>query len=590
LVPLKRLGAITILLFLLTGAGPALAEEAPASVTIAYSPYEMAAIRDAEKALGTEVDYAAEGKIVEGIDAIRLDPVDPHDPVPLALNAAHITTKHDVVVHEVLLRPGDRYRKILADESARNLRAFAYMSIIVCVPMKGSAPNLVRVVMITKDVWSLIADVDFHVTSGGIERLMFEIEENNFAGRQVGISARSILQPESVSFGGAYVAPRLAGRWLKFQSEGNVIINRRSGEPEGSFGHAVIEQPLYTTRTPWAWSTGLNWNDEVYRRYTNADVARFEDTIPWVFRSRRIEQIATVTKSLGWARKNDFTLGLQLIRDFYRVRDESLYEPQQVAAFKTAAIPVGEARSLAFVQWRNYRNDFLRIVDFETLSLQEDYRLGPDIVLKGYPVLQAFGSTRDLVGARAAASYTISIGDGFARALVDTTTEAELHRIADASLGGEIRLVSPRTGLGRLVFDVTAQNRWRNYLNRLSVLGGEDRLRGWPTRYFVGKNVFATNLEFRTRPIQISSIQAGAAFFYDTGRAFNENFDQISPAHSVGAGIRLVIPELDRAVLRGDFGFPISAGDLPAGVLPMSFFFSFHQAFRTSHMPGPMGP
>jgi len=55
-------------------------------------------------------------------------------------------------------------------------------------------------------------------------------------------------------------------------------------------------------------------------------------------------------------------------------------------------------------------------------------------------------------------------------------------------------------------------------------------------------------------------------------------------------GVRAVIPEVDRVVLRGDLGFPIAPAGLPPGVMPMSFFISFHQAFRTAYMPGPMGP
>jgi len=419
---------------------------------------------------------------------------------------------------------------------------------------------------------------------------MIELEETNLAGRQVEVSARSILQPESLSLGAAYVAPRFAGRFLSLHAEGNVIINRRSGSPEGSFGNAYLEKPLFSTLTNWSWATGVGWNDEVYRRYTNAAVAQYEGGLPWVYRSRRIEEAFSATRSFGWARKHDLTLGASIIRDSYRIPNIDGYDPTTVAAFTREYLPVGEARSLGYAQWRAYTNDFLRIVDYETLGLQEDYRLGYDVVVRAYPVVKSFGSTRDLVGVRAGAVYTVPIGDGFIRALVDTTTESEKERIADANVQAELRIVSPRTPFGRLIFDVDAINRWRNYLNRLSLLGGEDRLRGWPTRHFVGENMFSMNLEFRTRPLQIFSMLFGGAFFYDVGRAYNGRLDEISPAHSVGAGFRIVLPQLDRAVIRGDFGFPVTAGDLPAGVQPMSFYFAFGQAFRSKGMPFPFGP
>ena len=193
-------------------------------------------------------DPEPEGKIIESIETFRLDPIDQRSPAPSALNALHVTTKDDLIRHEVLVRVGEPYRRVVADESARNIRAFARMSVVVVLALRGIGPGKVRVVAVTKDVWTLIADADLRITSGGAERLMFEIKEQNFLGRQAALSASSILQPESVSFGAGYLAPRFDGRWLKFSTEANVIINRRSGEPEGTFGDAKIERPLNSTR------------------------------------------------------------------------------------------------------------------------------------------------------------------------------------------------------------------------------------------------------------------------------------------------------------------------------------------------------
>lgn len=585
-------------------------DEAPQSVTTVYSEYEKVAIKQAEKLFASTVDPDAEGKIIESIETLRLDPIEERDPAPMALNAAHITTKEDVVKHEVLLHVGEPYKKVLADEGARNLRRFAYMTIIIAVPLRGSRPDRVRLVMITKDVWSLIADVDVQVSSGGPEEMMFEIEENNVAGRQFGISGRTVIQPESYSLGAALAAPRFAGRFMSVHTEANVIINRQSGEPEGSWGDARIERPLFSTRTPWGWGISTGWDDRIFRRYTNAQVARFEGSrgeLPFLWRSRRIEQTANITRSFGWAHKNDFTIGITGVHDIYRVPNADTLDPITVQEFTKDVLPVGETRVFPFAQWRTYGNDFLRILDFETLGLQEDYRLGYDVVFRGYPVLRAVGSSRNLLGARLGASYTIKMGDGFVRGLADTVTEfqfgvgkldpiegtdqpPEQSNIADGMWHGEIRVVSPRTPLGRLVWDIDALNRYRNFLNRISQVGGEDRLRGWPTRYFVGRNTFNMNLEWRTRPVEIFSVMVGGAFFYDVGKAFNNDFDQISPAQSVGAGFRIVLPQIDRAVLRGDFGFPVGMGDLPPDVAPMSFFFSFGQAFKIAHQPAPLGP
>ncbi len=71
--------------------------------------------------------------------------------------------------------------------------------------------------------------------------------------------------------------------------------------------------------------------------------------------------------------------------------------------------------------------------DFDTLALQEDYRLGHDVILRVYPSLRALGSSRDVYGFYGAAQFTWAVRDGIFRAAVASTTEAEPTRISDGS-------------------------------------------------------------------------------------------------------------------------------------------------------------
>ena len=87
----------------------------------------------------------------------------------------------------------------------------------------------------------------------------------------------------------------------------------------------------------------------------------------------------------------------------------------------------------------------------------------------------------------------------------------------------------------------------------------------------------ASNLEYRTRPLQLLGTQLGAVLFYDVGDAF-DGFSKMVPKHGVGVGLRIVFPYFNRVVFRADLGFPVSATPLPAGVSPVSFFVTFAQA------------
>jgi outer membrane translocation and assembly module TamA len=106
-------------------------------------------------------------------------------------------------------------------------------------------------------------------------------------------------------------------------------------------------------------------------------------------------------------------------------------------------------------------------------------------------------------------------------------------------------------------------------------VGGTARLRGYQTSAAVGASSFSSNLEFRTRPVEILSAQVAAVAFYDVGDAFSA-YSDIDLKHGVGGGIRFLIPQLDRDVFRVDIGVPVPF-DTPGG--ETSVIATFEQAF-----------
>src|SRR5262245_18781301 len=70
---------------------PVRAHADPRTFATRYSPYEQQAIRDAEESVGAHVEPEPEGKIIERIDFVRLDPIDRHDPLPAGIDVVHTT-------------------------------------------------------------------------------------------------------------------------------------------------------------------------------------------------------------------------------------------------------------------------------------------------------------------------------------------------------------------------------------------------------------------------------------------------------------------------------------------------------------------
>lgn len=75
---------------------------------------------------------------------------------------------------------------------------------------------------------------------------------------------------------------------------------------------------------------------------------------------------------------------------------------------------------------------------------------------------------------------------------------------------------------------------------------------------------------------------------HDVADAF-DRFEDLNPKHALGGGLRVVFPQLDRAVLRFDLGVPVTSGPRPSDVPPLSFFVAFHQAFSLPTVGGGLG-
>jgi hypothetical protein len=614
-MPLVR-GASFVVAILACAAGlllsaPARAQK-PVSRATEYSPYEKEAIANALKERGLEIDPSPEGKTIGHIETERLEVLEPRDPgpellkpIPIVsplgryvtkpmLNALHVLSKDYVIRRELLLREGEPYVQVLIDETARNMRARMPLevSLVVVVPVKSKAdPSKVDLLVITKDIWSLRLSFDIAYTPGGLENLVLVPQETNFLGLHHTAQTRFQLQPESLTIGVGYNIPRFGYSWIGAGASAAIIVNRRSGTPEGSGVSVSAGQPLYSTRAEWAWSADAGYTVGVARRYSNAHVLLFDsrlteerDAIPIEWKYRTLSASAGVTRSFGWGLKNNFSLTFNASTAAYDTFDLSSYAPAAAGSFRRVWLPTGESRVYPALTWRTFTTNYLRTLDVNTLALQEDFRLGHDVSASIYPVIKALGSSRDFIGVSARAGYAVPMGDGLVGASVSTFAENQDGTITDGSIGAAFGAATPRIfGIGRLVMNTSFSNRYKNYLNSRTSIGGEDRLRGYPTAFFSGKDTVFFNLEYRSRSFELLKAQIGGVAFFDAADAA-DGWAKLNWKRSVGFGIRALFPQVNRNVFRLDFAFPLKRGPFPdqgitTPVDPFGFYFSFDQAF-----------
>lgn len=582
------LSSLASSLALIAAVGLASADDAREA---ALSAYERETIDDATAATKTALEDAPEGKVVEAVIIRPLDVLEPRDPLPGFLqdflNFFHATTRPAVIERQVLLHVGEPYTQAAADETARNLRRIRQLSTVLVVPVKGSRPDRVKVIVVAKDIWSLRLNSDFRAANDQLEYLLLSPSEENLFGIHHSASLRFELQPDTITVGLGYKVPRIGGSWIQAAATTNLILSREDGAPEGTSGSFSYGQPLYSTRAEWSWLASIAWLSEKTRFFQGVEPLTYDaestpedDGIPIQYVTDVLAGRVSFVRSFGSTIKHDLMFGAEASRQTYRPFGQDALSPEVRSAFIADEVPTGETRVYPYIGYAGYSTRFKSYQDFETLGLQEDFRLGHDVYLKLYPVLEQLGSSRTFLGAAAGASSSAELGDGHLRVWADSVVEAAPEQVYDARLAVGARIVSPRFGIGRLITDGYWFQRFENYLNRRTTLGGEGRLRGYPSGAYRGENVIANNVELRSRAAELWTIQLGATAFYDAAAIWDRG-DAARFRQDVGTGLRVVFPQLERTVMRFDWAVPLVL-DEEVGVtqvLPGRFVLTFEQAF-----------
>jgi hypothetical protein len=181
------------------------------------------------------------------------------------------------------------------------------------------------------------------------------------------------------------MVPRIPGSRIAVQTNANVMVNRDSGSPEGTYGTLVAGAPLYAGNTEWAWDSSVQWQNVIYRAYSNARVRNYLDPragctatdnaciMPFSFHQRAYQAQYELTRSFGWNVNHDFTLAANMTHSAYQTQFAGV-NPTTATDFVRDYVPVGETRVGPSLQYHTYEWRFLRVVDFDTLALQEDTR------------------------------------------------------------------------------------------------------------------------------------------------------------------------------------------------------------------------
>lgn len=512
---------------------------------------------------GRVVEPHPEGKKVEEVLIAAEEVFAASDPWPSLLNIFHIRTREGVIRREVLLEVGDDWNPTRVQETERILRRLFIFAVARIIPLKGHNGG-VALLVVTKDRWSLRLNSDFSLVGNLLQLLRLRPTEQNFLGRNQQVLIDFLLRLDTLSISQLFTERRLFGTHLSFGETAGIIINRQSGAVEGTSGNVIFGRPLTSLEQQWAFDVSGTWNIRTRRVFCGARVCvRSSDDmgvkVPLAYDVRNFFASADVTRSFGRAWKTDVTAGIGGYSVRYGAPNGSALDPDQLALLEADVLPRSEDATYVITKFRFFKADFRVLRSVDTFQLAEDYQVGPLVQAGVRYAIPTFTKTH-FVEAGAAVRYRwLSANENIFTATVAGAARFVVGGpIVNRHFAAEVVNATPLFEGGRLVTRLVLDVIKEDLDNRVVLLGGGNGLRGAEAELLSGKNLFLANIEYRTRSFELSTIFVGFVLFYDAGSAFDGT---INVTHTVGLGLRILLPQFNQETIRIDLGFVLGGNN-----------------------------
>jgi len=492
---------------------------------------------------------------------------DPNDPKESywpyrVVNKLHINTRDDVIKRELLFREGDEYRQELIDESERNLRAIGVIYHVSIHPV-AYQDGVVDLEVGFQETWTLRPAVRFS-RAGGNNAFGFAFVEQNVLGRLkvLQLSRRNDIDRTTTQL--SYLDPRVFGSRYALRS---YYANSTDGTSWGAF----TSHPFYSLNTPWSMNAGGEHIQLTSKLYSNGDsVSEFD----------RDSDFFNASYGVSSGLQDDhvvrFTFGYQYQQNLFSGEGgdpgpanpcipSSAYiaDPSRYAGF-LACDPPDQKFSGPIFTLESLKVAFIKVTNYNQFDRDEDFNLGNDFNVSLWLSLKDFDAAKsqvivgftDSVGIPAGASSNFL----FTGALSGRVGSGEAENvILSEAMELYCRATPRQTFYGRLAFDVgihlDAQNQF--------LLGGDNGLRGYPSRQFSGDRRLLLTLEHRFfSDVEILRlVRLGFAGFADVGDAWYGSSEDLSDLHSdFGIGLRFgVVRSSVASIGRLDLAYSVDA-------------------------------
>jgi len=485
-------------------------------------------------------------------------------------NQLHVSTRPSVIRRELLFREGDCLDRELLAETERVLRFATFIADAEISVHPAAAPGTHRVVVTTRDEWSL--RVEPRIESGGGTRVtaLTVQEENLFGtGRQISAFYRESFGDEQ--YGAAFSSPQLLRTRLRFAAEG-------ARTQLGYLASTDVAYPFTGAEGRWAYRVRGSHHDRVFEFIAGEP----GELVSVLFPERRRYVDAGVVRRFGTMTRQIF-LGFGASGEWIAYPGDPWFGPRTPAELESPGIfeplrarmdSVASVRATFLAGQRSVR--YVQRRGVRAVNAADDLRLGVEFEFGIGQGIRALSTGEDLsveIGVFAAEEvlgrrWTTGM-DAFVEGKRDYAASSDETEWKDVL--GEMNLWAlwnPRLdGPTTFAFSLVGAGALHTAVPFQLTTGGGAGLRGYPRHVSPAGHRLVGSAEYRRYlgwPFP-DLFDLGTVLFVDAGRAWSGDvpYGVDSPGLiAIGGGLRAAFPPGSRQTFRLDVGFPVAGARL----------------------------
>ncbi|MFI4868748.1 MAG: hypothetical protein ACHQDD_05280 [Steroidobacterales bacterium] len=505
------------------------------------------------------------------IDTIQIfDLTNPEDNNWLFRTADHLHkgTRVSAIAAQLLFRRGDRYSRRLLDETARNIRLNSSFLREPIIRPTRYHDNVVDIVVITHDVWTLQPALNFS-RSGGTNTTSIDISDANIFGYGKYIE---VGHGQNVDRSSTFLSWSDPNVWGSHWTDG-ALYSRNS---DGTVWGVGTGLPFYSLEARRAGGADIGDNHSVFTRYRlGQQYDAYDD-------DRKTADLY-IGDALGvtdlWTER--LLLGWRVDRSHFGS------SPKQTIPL-VAPLPQDRNLSYPFARMQWIENTYATIRDLDLIARTEDVHFGLDASVGLGVATPAFGSDRNSLLADTEINYGWQFGDTqllfLSSRLSSRFEDGALH---DAIITWTSSYYLATSEYTRMLVRLSGDAGHNLDGDHTLQLGGDTGLRGYPLRYQNGNQraLFTVEERLYTNYYLFRLVNVGAAAFYDMGRTWGTTLvptPQLGLLKDVGLGLRLGNQRSSfGSVIHIDLAVPLDRppSSRPPTISSLQFLVSTQQSF-----------